>query len=355
MQIHRLGYGVKGFWITTDYAIRLNRMVTKEAQRRAKILAFWNKHGLQATLDAYEVSRRTLYNWKKQNKEGKGRLEALNPKSRTPKTRRARLWPIEVIRTIKIIRTNHPNLGKEKIYPELKEYCDKLRITCPSIATIGRLIADDPNKMRMFVRRPSCGGKRKQVKSRKNKARKPKGYIPKQPGECLALDTIEKIINGSRRYIITATDTYSRFSFAYSTNSHTSKEASFVLRAITKSFPYQIQYALTDNGSEFMKEFEHELQKQSSIHWYTYPRSPKMNAHVERFNRTIQEEFVDWHMDLLKDPYEFNKKVSDWLVWYNTKRPHKSLNLQSPIQFILNENPEECKMRWARTPTCLFT
>jgi hypothetical protein len=37
-------------------------MENTEAKRKLRILTFWEKHGLLATLDAFEVSRRTLYN-----------------------------------------------------------------------------------------------------------------------------------------------------------------------------------------------------------------------------------------------------------------------------------------------------
>ena len=324
-------------------------MVKDEAKKRAKILLFWKRYGLKATKDAFGVSRATLFEWKKRLKEGKGRLSSLNTLDKAPRKRRIRLWPIEIIRMIKIIRAEHPNLGKEKIHPELKEFCHKQGIPCPSIATIGRLIADDPSKMRKFAFRPSCAGRRIQRNNRQIKARKPKGYVPKKAGECLALDTIEKIIHGSRRYVVTATDVHSRFSFAYATKSHGSKEAAHVFKAIFENFPYTIEHVLTDNGSEFMKTFEEEIKKQSTIHWHTYPRTPKMNAHVERFNRTLQEEFIDWNLHLLQDPTIFNKKLADWIVWYNTKRPHKSLNLQSPVQFLIQQNPEESRMRWAHT------
>ena len=77
-----------------------------------------------------------------------------------------------------------------------------------------------------------------------------------------------------------------------------------------------IRYVLTDNGSEFMKNFESELERHHITHWWTYPRSPKMNAHCERFNRTIQENFVDYHEDLLfTDLDGFNQKMADWRMW----------------------------------------
>ena len=73
-----------------------------------------------------------------------------------------------------------------------------------------------------------------------------------------------------------------------------------------------------------------------------------MNAHCERFNRNIQECFVDYHENLLlTDPALFNQKMSDWLVFYNTELPHlspkpnpkKTASLNnlpvSPIEFLL--------------------
>ncbi|HCO76874.1 MAG TPA: hypothetical protein DIT50_01545, partial [Rhodocyclaceae bacterium] len=45
-----------------------------------------------------------------------------------------------------------------------------------------------------------------------------------------------------------------------------------------------------------------------------------MNAHCERFNRTVQEQFVDWHEDLLfTDLTRFNQKLGQWLIDYNTR------------------------------------
>lgn len=79
-----------------------------------------------------------------------------------------------------------------------------------------------------------------------------------------------------------------------------------------------------------------------------------MNAHDERFNRTIQEEFIDYHFDELLDPHSFNNKLFDYLFWYNGERPHFSLNLKSPIQFLMvqSQNNKKCNMWWPYTSDC---
>jgi transposase InsO family protein len=109
------------------------------------------------------------------------------------------------------------------------------------------------------------------------------------------------------------------------------------------------KWALSDNGSEFEAEYAEALEQAGIQRWYTYPKSPRMNAHVERFNRTIQESFVDYHEDLLfTDLDRFNQKLADWLVFYNAERPHHSLGQRSPLQFLLQTQPE-CQRWWTHT------
>jgi len=323
-------------------------MVTEEAKRRAKILAHWEMFGLESTLHAFKISKRTLFRWKARRNKGLGRMEALNPSSRKPKKVRTRRWPVEIVREIKSLRYAHPNLGKEKIHVLLKPYCERTGLPRPSIATIGRLIADDPRKMRTVARKPSCAGRRL-LKRPKKKARKPQGFKATHPGHCLAFDTVLRTVHGCRRYLVTMTDLYSRFSFAFATTSHGSLAAARFFKAIRAFFPYPIENVLTDNGSEFMQHFDAEIRRQCLCHWHTYPKTPKMNAQCERLNRTIQEEFVDHHAYLLKDTVAFNAKLAEYLIWFNTERPHKSLNLLSPIQFLTQKNPEECHMWWTQT------
>ncbi len=74
-----------------------------------------------------------------------------------------------------------------------------------------------------------------------------------------------------------------------------------------------------------------------------------MNAHCERFNRAIQESFIDYHEDLLfTDLDGFNQELADWLVFYNTERPHRALALLSPMQSLIINQPE-CHMLWTYT------
>ena len=337
MQIKRLFYGVRGSFHLYEDAVRWAYMLTEKAKHKAKVLVFWEKHGLSATIDAYSIKRSTLFLWKKQFKENGSVWESLNEQSRVPRTKRKRIWPWEIQQEIKCLRQAHPNLGAEKIYPLLKPFCRQKNLQCPKPRTIANLIKD-MGGLRMFPQRISHFGKIKPIK-RQKVLRKPKDIAPQYPGHLVALDTVERFVNGCRRYVITFEDIHSRFGFAWATKSHASKAAEEFFSLCLKVFPYSVNflYVLTDNGSEFKKHFSERLKELHLIHYHTYPRTPKMNAHIERFNRSIQEEFIDFKQYLLLNPDEFNQELIDYLIFYNTLRVHCAFqNKLSPIQFIMN-------------------
>jgi transposase InsO family protein len=348
MQIHCKYTGVKGFVKLYQYGLKWRYMITNKAKRKAQALSFWNKYGLKAAIDAFGVKERTLYLWKHQLKEGGGKIESLNEKSRRPKNVRKRSWPAVIKNEIKRLREEHPNLGPDKIAALLARSSSLNGICLPKARTVARIIADTPDKMRMFPIKVRHNGQIVK-RNRAKKARKPKYFQALYVGHCGAFDTVEKFINGCRRYVLTFTDLYSRFSFALATNSHASQAARDFFTIVKKVFPCKLENILTDNGSEFMKHFDQELRRLCQTHWHTYPKTPKANAHEERFNRTIQEEFIDYHESELLNPAAFNDKLIDYLIWFNGERPHWSLGLKSPIQFLTEQNPNLCKMYWHDT------
>jgi transposase InsO family protein len=340
-QVHCRYTGIKGFIKVYNYALKYQYMITEKAKEKEKMLIFWEKHGLEATLDAFPVKRSTLYLWKQIWEKAGKKIEVLNEKPRAPRTKRKRIWPYEVIAEIRRLRTIHPNLGEKKIYPLLLKFCQANGFTCPQPITIGRIITDCGG-LRVFPQKVSHFGKIKKA-HRQKVLRKPKDFKALYPGHLVALDTVERFIQGCRRYVITFEDIYTRFSFAWATKSHASLAAREFFQLCQKVFPYpfEFQHVLTDNGSEFKKHFSEKLKELHLIHYHTYPKTPKMNAHLERFNKTIQDEFVDFNSYLLLNPDYFNRKLIDYLIFYNTERVHYAFqNKLSPIQFMMTLPPK---------------
>lgn len=325
-------------------------MISPDANARYRILCFWEKHGLVATQEAFGVSRRTWYAWRSRLRAGGSKPAACAPMSTRPHRLRQRCWPARLIAEIRRLRQQHPNLGKEKLHPFVTRWCRQNALRCPSVRTIGRLIADAPDRMRFAPVRPSPRLGRTPVRPRRD--RKPKGYRPEKPGDCVAFDTVERRRDGLARYLITCTDLASRFAFAVAFKNRTSERATLTLQLAHIVLPVPIRRVLSDNGSEFAKTFQQHAAAHHLTHWHTYPRTPRMNAHCERFNRTIQEEFVDFHEDLLfGDIDTFNDRLLDWLHWYNAERPHHALALRTPLDILADHN-HQCRMYWPNTQTC---
>ena len=211
----------------------------------------------------------------------------MNEKKRTSKHTKKRSWPFDR-QKVKEIRHDslHPNLA-EKICPLLLEFCKEKNLRCPKPATITRIIADDPEKMRIFPQKAHFGKTKKA--NRKKVLRKPKNLKAEYPGHLVALDTIEKFIDGTRRYVITFEDIHSRFAFAWATKSHASKAAEEFFELCLKVFPYSFNFlwVLTDNGSEFKKHFSEKLRE---LHLTHYPHLSQVFTY-ERPRGTFQPHY----------------------------------------------------------------
>ena len=186
---------------------------------------------------------------------------------------------------------------------------------------------------------------------RKRKKLRRKDYQPKKSGDLVQIDTVIKFVNGVKRFIITAIDIESDFAFAYGYKKLSSVTATDFMQKLESVVPFKITHVQTDNGLEFEKYFREYLTKKKITHFHNYPKCPKMNAYVERFNRTIQEQYINWHLLNLKDNLDqFNHDLIDWLLWYNTKRPHESLGMVSPLRYIVMTLPtKKSHMWWTRT------
>lgn len=345
MRIFNKFCGTRGFISLWQQMIRFRYMITEKAKQRVRILAFWERHGEAAAQEAFHVSRRTLFRWQAALQKSGGKLEGLNACSTAPNRRRKRTSPDGLAERIIALRREHPRLGKEKLQPLLA-----LAGYRTSVSTVGRIISDLRKHGRLSAPTAlSLNGRtgmlKERVVKRKKKIRRPHGY------RVLEVDTVVRFIDGMKRYILTGVDTERRTAFAAAYTNHGSASAADFLRRTREVLPDCPAAVQTDNGSEFALHFANACAKNDTTHFHTYPRSPKMNAHVERFNRTLDEEFLRYHRALLRDDVRaFNEQLVDWLLWYNGERPHYALGQVAPFRYMMSLLPaEECQMWWTHT------
>jgi len=347
----KIGFKYKycnGFGRLYNYGLRHypNYMITKQAEKRKKILLFWKQYGLGAATAAYGAKRSTLYYWQKLYKDSGYRVENLNPGSQARKHNHKREINPLILAEIKRLRLEVcPNMGKAKIKKDLDKFCAKNNLPVYSESKIGRVIKD--KKIYHQRRKVYHNGQVKIVKKQK-KLRKPDDLKTQEPGDLVEVDTVVKFVWGIKRYIITAVDVHSRYSFAFCYERPLSINARDFIKKLQAVFPYDIEAIQTDNGSEFHKYFRDYLKEQKITHYWNYPGRPYRQGHIEKYNRTIQEEFIDQNEVLLDDVNIFNQKLTDWLIWYNTKRYHWGINLETPVDYLLN-NGFVSKMTWTNT------
>jgi transposase InsO family protein len=337
--------GTKGWLTMYRRVVRFRYMRNqKEVERRIKILDFWKALGLDATRDAFSVSRRTLFRWQAALDTAKGKVTALDPQRTAPIQRRKRIIPEAIATCIVAERAAHPRFGKKKLVLLLREAGHRV-----SESYVGRAIHDLKEQGRLpsgkqysFSARTGIHHEKRHVKRRKLRRVHKRG---------MELDTIVRFIDGVKRYILTAIDVERKFAFAGAYTSHSSAAAADFLKKLMLVVPFPIDELQTDNGSEFAKHFEQACATLNLIHFHTYPRSPKMNPFIERFNRTLSEDFIETRRALLRDdPAAFNEELVDWLIWYNTVRPHESLGQVSPLRYIVSTlTAKECQKYWTRT------
>lgn len=152
------------------------------------------------------------------------------------------------------------------------------------------------------------------------------------PGALLEADTVHIMLpDGSRLYVYTLIDLYSRWAYAeVAKNISAATSAVFVGRA-KESAPFRFHMVQTDNGGEFQKMFRFRIYKLGLTHRYSRVRQSNDQAHVERFNRTIQEECFDRTAQTMR---HFRVALRAWLPYYNTERMHMGINFQTPAEIL---------------------
>ena len=155
--------------------------------------------------------------------------------------------------------------------------------------------------------------------------------IPDKPGILVEIDTIHDGPTTDRLYIYTMIDVCSRWTYAYPLeriNNHASWN--FVQDA-QNSLPFSVQLLQSDHGPEFSKHFKKQLKAHDISHRHTHVRSPTENGHLERFNRTIQEECLQRVPKTLE---AYRKAIPEYIQFYNTERPHMGLNMLTPLEVM---------------------
>lgn len=155
--------------------------------------------------------------------------------------------------------------------------------------------------------------------------------LAEKPGILVQIDTIHDGGYEDRLYIYTLLDVCSRWAFAIpALRINTHRSLGFVTSA-REIAPFSFSALQSDHGPEFSKWFTKRINERGIIHRHSRVRQPNDNAHLERFNRTIQEECIS---RIPRSLANWRKEIPEYLRYYNEERPHMGLQMKTPVDII---------------------
>jgi transposase InsO family protein len=158
--------------------------------------------------------------------------------------------------------------------------------------------------------------------------------MAEKPGDLLQLDTVHFVTSsGKRFYVYTIIDLYSRWAYAEVVKKISAGNSVMFLRNARKHAKFNFVMVQSDNGPEFTKWFTRGIARMKIAHRHSRIRKCNDNAHIERFNRTIQEECFG-----VEKPVSYARYfslINDYLKYYNNSRLHLSLGLKTPAEMIV--------------------
>lgn len=154
--------------------------------------------------------------------------------------------------------------------------------------------------------------------------------LPLEPGDLVQLDTIHRMIDKKKRlYVFVLLDVYSRWVYAWACERMNAATSVRFVAEAQRAASFCFDMLQSDHGPEFGQWFVSRIKKS---HRYTRIGKPNDNAHVERFNRTLQEECLD----TLPDNVEIiNSALKKYLRYYNYERLHLGISLKAPMELII--------------------
>lgn len=313
--------------ISRWHAMAQDLNLSTKAQLRLEWMIFYETAGNK---DAYKTAKhfaitpKTFYKWHKRFDHGL--IERLEDESRAPINRRR--WEVtleEQARIKKLRQQTNYHYGKRK----LKELYENEYGETISTWKIERVIRHF--NLYLDQIKQEKNKQKRLAQSRRNRIQKLN--IKEEHWFLFHLDTIVVYWGSVKRYLLTAIDHHGKIAYARCYKSKSSRSA--------KDFLYRLHYLIdtkltniqTDNGSEFYGEFEQALQELEILHWFSRPRTPQDNAVCERFNQTLEYEWL-YDGNFTSNCDKLNRALTEWLIEYNFRRPHEKLDYKTPFAYF---------------------
>ncbi len=229
----------------------------------------------------------------------------------------------------KRLRSDFPMWGRARLGPLIR-----LEGFAVSDMTVGRIIAH-------LVERGAAEPvpiARRAAKTRRWTARRhhdlrlPKGLKPDRPGGIVQIDTVCVQV-GPQSHVkhFTAYDPVARWTVGKAFRRATAAAATDFLAKVRAGMPFKVEAIQVDGGSEFKARFEMACRDMGIVPYELPPKSPRLNAGVERCNGAWRYEF---HACYDAPTQLINPLIDSFQTLYNHHRPHGALGGRSPADYL---------------------
>ena len=296
------------------------------------------KKPVGAVADRFGVHRSTIWRWYQKWKKINNHIQFTNAVRRqylgtSPYKYKICKWKIESESS----SPKHPHTLAEDLVQLVLDVRDQIK-RCAEVVWhhINKILCINISlsSVRRILKRHHRMVKPKYHRNRKYKS------IPRPrilgPGDLVEIDTIHLFnpISKQKRYIYTVIDLYTRMAYA---RVYGDLKPGHSIDAITEAeqyFGFKFKTVQSDNGLEFSRYFETKLEAKGIQIRHTRLGRPNDNAHIERFNRTIQEECTGPYYLESESLKKLDNKILGYIDFYNYKRIHLGIGYRTPAGML---------------------
>jgi len=176
------------------------------------------------------------------------------------------------------------------------------------------------------------------ARGRKNRVRRdnPKRPEATHPGELVQTDTIHHVDpkTGRRLYYYTVIDLFTRMTYVILVPKLSPRHAARAVLEAQERWAFPIVMVQADNGPEYGRCFEQQMERANIQTRHSRLHRPNDNAHIERFNRTIQTECIGYYWQKSVPLSRQQDTLRAYLEYYNTRRVHLGIQMQTPASML---------------------
>jgi len=193
---------------------------------------------------------------------------------------------------------------------------------------------------RLYYQDLNLGLKGKKKKRRYRSEARVSIPFPSAPNKVWSMDFVsDQLSFGKRVRGLTVVDVFSKRNQALDFDfSLTGFKVVQILERVC-DFEGAPEFITVDNGPEFicMALDKWAFSRNIKLH-FSRPGKPTDNAFIESFNGKLRDEFLNmqWFLSL----EDLRMKAQDWRDEYNNERPHSSLKMKTPKEFLESYDKE---------------